>query len=223
MSQPRITVFAAGTKTGGGSGAENLVVQSRDEHPMLEAEIVAFVSNHAEGGVHERAKRLQVPFIHFPKPWDEAGYNRVMEESGGEWAALSGWLKLVVGLDPRRTFNIHPASLSLLNGRFGGAGMYGHHVHEAVAEALAKGEITDSGVSMHFVTSEYDRGPVFFEERVPLTRGMTAEEIGKAVNSIEHKWQPRITSAVVNGQIYWDGTNVSSLRTPLGYPFLPPR
>jgi len=238
MVKKKLIIFASGSKEAGGSGFENLVEATRTG--VLDADITAVVSNHEYGGVRERADKLGIPFIYFsPNRHSQilknlrmsddevteviaAAYKKVVEESGAEWVALSGWLKLVKGLDPAKTLNIHPAPLSLLNGRFGGEGMYGHHVHEAVKEALDAGEITESGVTMHFVTDEYDRGPVFFEVRVPLAKEMNADEIGKAVNEVEHTWQPKITNMVVRGQISWDGRDSNTLTVPEGYAFLPP-
>lgn len=210
--KPRIIVFASGTATGGGSGFANMVHATLTG--VLDACIVAVVSNHERGGVAQRAKKLGVPFVHFPALWDAEHYRKIVVDSGAEWVALSGWLKKVEGLDPKKTFNIHPALLSQIGGRFGGPGMYGHRVHEAVADAFEKGEITESGLTMHFVTDRYDRGPAFFEYRVPLTQGMTADEIAAAVNAAEHKWQPKITNMVVHGEIQWDGKNPKSLVVP---------
>lgn len=73
-------------------------------------------------------------------------------------------------------------------------------------------KITESGFTMHFVTDEYDCGPVFAEVPVPLRRGMTADEIGKAVNAAEHAWQAKLTDMIVRGEISWDGKNPDSLR-----------
>ncbi|RJR13847.1 hypothetical protein C4585_01400 [Candidatus Parcubacteria bacterium] len=210
--KPKIIVFASGTKEGGGSGFENLVEATKTG--VLDAEIVAIVSSNEYGGVRERASRLGIPFVYFSGSYDPEHYQRVVAESGAEWIALSGWLKLVKGLDPTKTFNIHPALLSQLGGRFGGAGMWGHHVHEAVKAALDAGEIAESGISMHFVTDEYDRGPVFFEHPVPLQKGMSVETIAKAVNAAEHEWQPKITNMVVHSQIYWDGKDPKTLVVP---------
>ena len=219
--KPQLIIFASGTAAGGGSGFENLVRASREAQGDLDAEIVAVVSNHAHGGVRARAERLGVPFVYFPGPFTAAEYRRIVAESGVGWVALSGWLKHVEGLDPRRTFNIHPALLSQLDGRFGGKGMYGHHVHEAVKRAFDAGEIDHSGITMHFVTDEYDRGPVFFEYTVPLAPGMSAEEVGAAVNAAEHLWQPKITNMVVHEEIGWDGSDRAGLRVPKGYLHLP--
>ncbi len=216
---PKLIVFASGTKEGGGSGFENLVNAAK--RGEMHAEIVAVVSNHAHGGVAERAARLGVPFIHFDperrtyffKDQERSGsYADIVRESGAEWVALSGWLKKVEGLDPKRTFNIHPALLSVLDGQFGGSGMYGHRVHEAVADALKKGEIAESGVTMHFVTDAYDRGPIFFEYHVPLLPGDDAAAIGKKVNEAEHAWQPKITDLVLRGDIAWDGSDPKTIQ-----------
>mgnify|MGYP001560186864 FL=1 len=207
--RPKIIVFASGKRSGGGSGFEKLA-RSKE----LDADIVAVVSNHERGGVHERAMQLGIPFIHFPEPYDAENYAKIVADAGAEWVALSGWLRHVSGLDPAKTFNIHPALLSFDNGRFGGKGMYGNHIHEAVKKALDEGEITESGFTMHFVTEEHDRGPAFFEKRVSLKQGMTVEEIAKAVNKAEHEWQPKITNMVVHGQIRWDGKDPATLVVP---------
>ena len=219
MQAPRIIVFASGTKDGGGSGFENLVNATKSG--ILDAEIVAVVSNHEHGGVRERAERLGVPFIYFdPSVHSNVlqnvgmSYQDIVQRTGAEWVALSGWLRKTEGLDPQKTINIHPALLSQLDHRFGGKGMYGHRIHEAVKAALDAGEISESGFSMHFVTEEMDRGPVFFEHHVPLRKGMSAEEIAKAVNKAEHEWQPKITNLVVHDEIHWDGKDPKSLHVP---------
>ena len=209
---------------GGGSGFENLVIASRNG--SLDANIVAVVSNHEHGGVRERADRLGVPFIYFPGPYDAQYYSSILQNTAMErmerselWVALSGWFKIVKGLDPRKTFNIHPALLSQLTGRF--AAMYGLRLRGAVKAAFDAGEISESGFTMHFVTEELDRGPVFFEHRVPLHKGMNTDDIQKAVQKAEHEWQPKITNLVVHGGIRWDGKDPATLKVPVGYEYLP--
>ena len=225
MSKPKLIIFASGKRSGGGSGFENLVHATRlrpgSGEASLDADIVAVVSNHERGGVHERAMQLGVPFIYFDPAAHSnvlqnvgSSYQEIVGKSGAEWVALSGWLRQVQGLDPRKTFNIHPALLSQLGGKFGGHGMYGNHIHEAVKTAFDSGEITESGFTMHFVTDEMDRGPAFFEKRVHLKQGMTVEEIAKTVNDAEHQWQPKLTNLVVHGEIRWDGKDPATLVVP---------
>lgn len=204
-------VFASGTASGGGSGFWNLVERSRDG--MLSARIVAVVSNHPDGGVKAKADILAIPFRHFVGPWTAESYRAIAEELGGEWFLLSGWLKPVRGLDSRRTINIHPAPLP----GFGGRGMYGLKLHQAVLDAYRRGEISASAVCMHFVTEEYDAGPVFFRRPVRIKPDDTVETLASRVNQAEHLWQPYITDMVVRRKICWDGQNPSSLVVPAGY------
>ncbi len=211
MQQPKILVFASGGPFGGGSGFENLVHKAKEG--ILDATIVGVVSNHEHGGVQQRAAQLGVPFIYFRKPWSEIGYRAIAHESGADFYALSGWLKHVSGLDPQRTFNIHPGPLHL----FGGQGMYGYHVHEKAIAAFRCGEITHSAVCMHFVTAKYDRGPCFFRCWVTIYADDTPDTLAKRVNTCEHRWQPKITNLVVHREIHWDGKDPDSLKCPIGY------
>jgi folate-dependent phosphoribosylglycinamide formyltransferase PurN len=218
---PKILVFASGTKDGGGSGFQNLVEWSRANPNSFE--VVGVVSSQVDGGVKKRAEALKVPFTYFPGPYEAAEYKKIAASSGAEWFALSGWLRMVKGLDPKRTFNIHPAPLSLLNGRFGGSGMWGQKVADAVHDALQKKEIQEFGASMHFVTDEYDRGPVFFEYRIPYREGVSKEDVAELVHTTEHEFQPKVTNLVVHGAISWDGKDPKSVKVPAGYQFLPGR
>lgn len=221
-NKPKILVYASGSAERGGSGFEKLVQASRGG--VLDAEILGVVSNHTNGGVRKRADKLGIPFFHFPKPWDSEGYQRLARETGADFFALSGWLKLVVGLDPKTSFNpktvfnIHPALLP----EFGGPGIYGRHAHEAVMAAFKREETEYSGVSMHFVAKgrtpkDYDLGPVFFRLKMKIHDDDTPDSLGHRVNQAEHQWQPIITNMVVNGLIRWDGTNPDSLELPPEY------
>lgn len=213
LKMPKIIVFASGSKEGGGSGFQELAENSRTG--VLQAEIVAVVSNYAEGGVQKKAQKLGIPFEYLPNPRSAEQYRAIVKKYQAEWVALSGWLKLTKGLDPQKTINIHPGPLP----KFGGDGMYGHYVHEAVIEAYKKGEIKESAVSMHFVTEKYDEGPIFFSYPVKVREDDTAESLGERVNKIEHSWQSFITNLVVHEQIKWDGKNPRSLAVPDWYRF----
>ncbi len=217
MNKPKLLVYASGSFEGGGSGFRKLALAA--QNGSLNAEIVGVVSNYTDGGVSKHASELGIPFRYFPKPWTAEEYQKIALESGAEFFALSGWLKLVSGLDPETTFNsrtvfnIHPGPLPT----FGGAGMYGHHVHKAVMEAYKRGEVTHSAVSMHFVDEEFDRGPKFFDGEVEIEKNDDADTLGTRVNQIEHQYQPEITNMVINGLITWDGVNPDSLTVPPGY------
>lgn len=205
MNKPKLLIFASGSATGGGSGFGKMCLTNIEG--ILDAEIVSVVSNHEFGGVRALAEKYNIPFILFKGPYTAENYQKIVLDTGAEWVALSGWLKLVSGLDPRTTFNIHPAPLP----RFGGKGMYGHYAHEEVWKAYQAGEITHSAVSMHFVTPKYDDGPVFFTKKVLLVSEDTAETIGAKVNAQEHLWQSKITNMIIHKQISWDGIDPNSL------------
>jgi phosphoribosylglycinamide formyltransferase-1 len=202
--KPYVLVFASGTKTGGGTGFEALVRASRTTPPMLDAWICGVITNHAAGGVWQKAEALGIPVKYWAGPFTARGYRNFAQYFEADYVMLSGWLKLVKGLDPARTINIHPGPLP----RFGGPNLYGHHVHEAVLAAYQRGEITHSAVTMHFVDETYDRGPIFFSLPVPIRPDDTPETLAARVNQAEHEWQPRVLNCIVTGQVKLVGDNV---------------
>lgn len=212
MNKQKLLIFASGTETGGGSGFAKLVEASKNPN-SLNAEIVGVVSNHHNGGVRAHADCFGIPFIYFPGPWTGEIYQRIAQESGANYFALSGWEKLVKGLDlntnfnSKTVFNIHPGPLP----GFGGKGMYGRHVHEAVLKAYQEKNIKNSEICMHFVTPKYDLGPVFFRLIAQIKPEDTVESLAERINRLEHYYQPQITNQVLNGKISWDGVNEESL------------
>lgn len=209
----KILIFSSGTKDGGGSGFQELVENSRTG--VLNAQIVAVISNHANGGVKQRADSLKIPFINFTGPWEADQYQEIARKYQPDLFSLSGWIKPVIGLDPRKTINIHPGPLP----RFGGTGFYGRYVHEAVIAAFHRGEIKSSAVTMHFATERYDEGPVFFRYPVLIREDDTPESLAERTNKIEHAWQSWATNLVVQGEISWDGKNPQTLTVPSWYNF----
>jgi len=195
----KVLVFASGDEKGGGSGFQELVEFSRTNPPVLDAEIVGVISNHPDGGVRKRADALCIPFEYWPGPFDATGYRTFVEKYRADFVMCSGWLKFVRGLDPAKTVNIHPGPLP----QFGGPGLYGHYVHEAVMAAYRRGEITQSAVTMHFVDeTAYDHGPIFFQMPVLIRPDDDAETLAKRVNEKERAWQSNMLSLVVHRFIY---------------------
>jgi phosphoribosylglycinamide formyltransferase-1 len=196
-SKPRILVFASGDKDSGGSGFQLLVEFSRTKPSVLNADIVSVVSNHENGGVRKKADALGIPFDFWHGPFTAEGYQFYVRKYSADFVMCSGWLKLVKGLDPDKTINIHPGPLP----DFGGPGKYGHHVHEAVMAAYHRGEIEQSAVTMHFVDDQYDQGPIIFQFPVLIRKDDTPESLAKRVNEMEHGWQARVLDRIVNGRI----------------------
>jgi phosphoribosylglycinamide formyltransferase-1 len=195
----RVLVFASGDEKGGGSGFQELVEFSRTNPPVLNAQIAGVISNHQNGGVRRRADALHIPFEYWSGPFDAKGYRNFIEKYQADFVMCSGWLKFVRGLDPAKTVNIHPGPLP----RFGGPGMYGHYVHEAIMAAFHRGEIIQSAVTMHFVDeTTYDHGPIIFQMPVLIRPDDDAETLAKRVNEKERAWQSYILNLVVHRHIY---------------------
>jgi phosphoribosylglycinamide formyltransferase-1 len=203
-THPNILVFASGTKTGGGSGFETMVRAGRTKPPILDASICAVITNHADGGVWHKAQALGIHAEYWGGPYLAEGYQNFVKYFNADYVMLSGWLKLVSGLDPARTINIHPGPLP----RFGGPKLYGHYVHDGVMAAYQLGEITHTAVTMHFVDAVYDRGPIIFALPILIEASDTPETLAAKVNRAEHEWQPRVLNYVVHGQVRLVGKEV---------------
>lgn len=213
--KPKVLVLASGDERAGGSGFQELVEFSRTDPPVLDAQIVGVVSNHPHGGVRKRADSLGIPFEYWPGPFDEEGYRSFFEKYKADYVMCSGWLKFVRGLPPEKTVNIHPGPLP----KFGGPGMYGRHVHEAVIAAYKRGEIKQSAVTMHFVDEvAYDHGPIIFQMPILIRPDDDAESLAKRVNEKERAWQSHILNLVIhghislkNGKVFYDSVAVRRL------------
>ena len=205
---PRVLVFNSGS----GSGFEKIVEAMRAG--VLQAKSIVLVTNDIKYGCVERAKRLGIKYI-LMTSFEAEDYQKIVQDEYADYVLLSGWLKLVKGLDPRTTINIHPGGLP----RFGGHRMYGRHVHEATIAAYKRGEITHTEICMHFVPDpkseqDYDKGLVFFRFRIPIDTNDTADSLATRVNLFEHAWQSYVSNLVITGQISWDGNNIFSLVVP---------
>lgn len=199
--KPRLLVFNSGS----GSGFENLVKYGihGDYH------VIGLIADREDRPAVGRAKRLDIKYSIMHNNTEQE-YQRMIDLYEADFVALSGWLKKTKGLNPQTTINIHPGPLP----NFGGKGMYGHHVHESVIKAYKRGEIEYSAVSMHFVTDQYDMGPVIISVPVKILPEYTPETLGTAVNAIEHLIQPFVTNLLVTGEIHWDGVHPESLTLP---------
>jgi phosphoribosylglycinamide formyltransferase 1 len=207
----KLLVFASGTSQGGGSGFKVLAQNARSG--LLDGEIVGVVSHHRKGGVRKIADTYGVCFELLTGPFNSTSYQEIIRKYKPDFIALSGWLKKTISLDSRKTINIHPGPLP----RFGGKGMYGHHVHKAVLSAFQANELKHSAVTMHFVTEEFDQGPVIFRRNVDILAHDSVDTLASRVNIAEHDWQTTITNLVLRGLISWDGKNQNSLVVPSWY------
>ena len=175
MKKINIAIFVSG----GGTNCENLIKYFSGSESVNRALVV---SNKADAYALVRAERLGVPTAVATKPElnDETVMMPLMERYGIDFVVLAGFLPLVpnflIEAFPRRIINIHPALLP----KYGGKGMWGHHVHEAVKAA---GE-TETGMTVHYVTPVCDSGEIIAQYKTALSPTDTADDIAEKEHHI---------------------------------------
>lgn len=189
----RVAVLASG----GGSNLQSLLDHLRKEDGARVAEVVLVASNRADARALERGRAAGAATAVLADPADAARLGDLLDDHAVDMVVLAGYLKLVPGevvrRYPGRMLNVHPALLPA----FGGAGMYGRRVHEAVIRSGAR----VSGVTVHFVDEEYDRGTIAAQWPVPVLRGDSPESLAARVLAVEHMLYPRVVAAVAAGRI----------------------
>jgi phosphoribosylglycinamide formyltransferase-1 len=197
VARYRIGVFASG----GGSNLQALMDRIRSGE--LPADLAFVLSNNSKSGALAKAKAFGAEAHHvsaFTEGGDEkaaARMARIVEDSGIDLLVLAGYMKLVPqsvhDALPNRIINIHPALLPA----FGGAGMWGHHVHEAV---VARG-CQFTGMTIHMVDRHYDEGQIILQRIVPVTPGSSPETVAAEVLKREHAYYWQVVRAFATGEI----------------------
>jgi len=177
----RIAILASGN----GSNAENLILQQPSE--LLQYPLI--ITDNAQAGVLQRAERLGVATHVFSRADFREGpaVLQLLQDEKIDAIVLAGFLSRIpqniVEHYPSRIINIHPALLP----RFGGKGMYGHFVHEAV---LAAGEVV-SGITIHYVDAEYDHGSTLCQATCPVYSSVdTPDSLAERIHHLEHLYYP---------------------------------
>ncbi|MGM0444266.1 MAG: phosphoribosylglycinamide formyltransferase [Fibrobacterota bacterium] len=194
----RCAVFASG----GGSNFQVLAEQL-EQSP---AEIVLLISNNSTSGAMQRAQKLGIPAVHIsgrthPDSREyTAALTALMKEYNVDTILLAGYMKRLpadlIAACPERILNIHPALLPA----FGGRGMYGIHIHRAVIDAGVK----KTGVTVHFVNEEYDRGRIITQVPVPVYTDDTPEKLAQRVLAVEHDTYWRVVDRLARGHSLHD-------------------
>jgi phosphoribosylglycinamide formyltransferase 1 len=183
----RIAIFASGQ----GSNARQLLAHFADSDL---AEVALLVSNRQGSGVFDMGRSYQVPAVLLAGKQYADGPTvlSLLQRYHIDLVVLAGYLKLVpaevVAAYPRRMLNIHPALLPA----FGGQGMYGPRVHQAVID---QGEAY-SGITIHYVDEQYDRGEIIFQEKLPIRPDWTPEQLQQAIHQLEHAHFPEVVEKV---------------------------
>jgi formyltetrahydrofolate-dependent phosphoribosylglycinamide formyltransferase len=182
-SQTRLAIFASGT----GSNAQKIIEHFLN-HPAVK--VVLIVCNNPEAGVLKIAEKESIPALIIEKEKFFRGdaYIKELEEKKIDWIVLAGFLWKVPGSLIKayrdKIINIHPALLS----KYGGKGMYGAAVHEAVISAGEK----ESGITIHYVDELYDHGKIIFQAKCPVTENDTAETLAQRIHALEHEHYPKV-------------------------------
>ena len=199
MDSPGFVIFAAMKRialfaSGNGSNAQRIIEFFKD-HNKISIELV--FSNNPGAYVLERAKNLSVEAILFNRHefYETDKILKILLERKIDLIVLAGFLwlipKYLLDAFENRIINIHPALLP----KYGGKGMYGMRVHEAVIVAGEK----ESGITIHYVNEKYDDGQIIFQAKCPVEDSDTPESLADKVHQLEHSYFPGVIKSVVMG------------------------
>ena len=186
-----IAIFASGA----GSNAQNIINHFKN-HPFIKT--VLIVCNKPNAGVLLIAEKEKIPFLLIEKEIFFKGdaYMGKLLEAKIDFIILAGFLwkipSLLIKKFSGRIINIHPSLLP----KYGGKGMYGNFVHEAVINAKEK----ESGITIHYVDELYDHGSIIFQEKCVIEKNDNAETLAKKIHLLEQKNFPRIIEKVIESK-----------------------
>ena len=187
-TEKKIVILASG----GGSNAKAIIQYFLAKNIEL---VACILSNKIDAGVHEIAKQFDIPSFSFNKEERVAG--KMMEKIDSfepDLVVLAGYLlkipKKLIEKYPNRIVNIHPALLP----RHGGKGMYGMNVHRAVIDAKDE----ESGITIHFVNENYDKGQIIEQFTCKVVSEDDAESLQKKVLKLEHENFPQVIEKILD-------------------------
>lgn len=183
----KLAVFASGN----GSNAINLFEYFEQREHFS---IALIITNNPSAGIIEKAKKHGIPVHVLKFPMDETQVKALMNQHQIKGVILAGYLKLIpawlIDLYPAKILNIHPALLPA----YGGKGMFGDHVHRAVIQ----NNEAKSGITIHLVTHEYDKGRILFQQSLSLQGISKADELASRIHLLEYRYFPPVVSAWFN-------------------------
>ena len=189
MKKKHIAIFASGS----GSNARRFLEYFEDREDV---HISIIVTNKKNAGVLNHAREFDVPTFRIDRSffYDSEDILDVLQYEKIDLIVLAGFLwlipKYLIDAYPNKIVNIHPALLP----KYGGKGMYGHHVHEAVKANQEK----ESGMTIHYVNEKFDEGAHIFQAKCDLDEDDTAEEIAKKVLVLEHKHYAEVVDGLLS-------------------------
>ena len=191
----RLAVLASG----GGTNLQAILDYFHALGAARAGDVVLVASDRVGAGALDRARTRDIPVTALRTKANPTGAALLdaLRDGQVDYVVLAGYLRLIPGDVVRayagRIVNVHPALLPA----FGGAGMYGHHVHEAVIAAGAR----ESGPTVHFVDEQFDHGDVIAQWAVPVRPDDTADTLAARVLRVEHALYPRVVQALAAGHV----------------------
>ncbi len=186
----RIVIFASGS----GSNAENLI---KFFHNSDNASVIQVLTNNSYAKVLERCKKLNVSALSFNRIAFSKSEDvlNILKASKPDLIVLAGFLwkfpEFILNEFKNKVINIHPALLP----KYGGKGMYGMHVHEAV---VAHKE-TETGITIHYVNENYDEGAVIFQAKCKVLPLDSAEDVATKIHELEMEYFPKVVEKLLKG------------------------
>jgi phosphoribosylglycinamide formyltransferase 1 len=183
-----IAIFASGS----GTNAENIIKYFSNRNS---AKVTLILSNKRDAFVLERAAKFGIPSVFFDRAqfYSSGFVSDHLKNNNIDFIVLAGFLWLVpafiLSSYPGRVLNIHPALLP----SYGGKGMYGEKVHEAV---ISNGE-RESGITIHHVNEVYDDGDIIFQARCKVHRDDTADSLAHRIHELEYKYFPVVIERLI--------------------------
>lgn len=183
----KIVLFASGS----GSNAEKIMLHFNGKN---EAMVAGVFTNNPNAKVIEKAKKHGIPLVVFSKEELHSGkVSAMIRNIGPDLIVLAGFLlkfpEDMIRDYPNKVINIHPALLP----KYGGKGMYGMRVHQAVLE----NNEAESGITIHYVNEHYDEGGIIFQKAISLEGCTTPEAIAQKVQELEHTHFPQIINTLL--------------------------
>ena len=184
----RIVIFASGS----GTNAENLI---RFFHNRNNVSVIQVLTNNPRAKVLDRCKNLNISALCFNRvAFSETNdVLNLLKVSKPDLIVLAGFLwkisQSIISEFPSKIINIHPALLP----KFGGKGMYGMHVHEAVVN----NKETETGITIHYVNENYDEGAIIFQERCEVLLTDTPQSIAEKIHELEMEHFPKVVESLL--------------------------
>lgn len=183
-----IAIFGSGS----GTNAEN-IIQYFESNPFIKVALV--LSNKADAYILERARLHHIPSVVYTKSefQNEDGLLALLGEHKVDFVVLAGFLLQIpvalIHAYPNKIVNIHPALLP----NYGGKGMYGNRVHEAVIAAGDK----QSGITIHYIDEHYDSGSIIFQTTCDVLPTDTSDDLAAKVHALEYKYFPKVIEETI--------------------------